>query len=426
MNWIFTLWKRTKLNQTKSLDFKMWLESETIISSAVESIQKYASKIVENVKSMRVELHQLKTNLIETYIVTDKWGNKSYLNQPAFTIDEVARHNKKKVFLTGVIILFILAEIVLYYLISEQLAGNFGPIGTISLAIVFALFVLLIYSKSLTFTYDFFEAKEKFANKKITISQYHKALFKLVGAIIMFILGSFFLLYAGLGRVQLIEGANSASMTDSIDNDLLKEVIEKGGKFVSIMAMLFTFGMAILLAFLKKDLLDASIKLKVYKAWKKNIERQENIVNQINTSRVSISNTVEVEIEISQQLGYDLMRIYGEVIDSKNKELYNEFKEEHLNSNFKVTTEIFNKYQDISMVDNKLLAYAIKNRVGILDIFRKFDDLTIKENSSTEELYKFLNSEIIGRKPEKTKNNMDLNNENELNNVDSQLNAILN
>src|SRR5690606_17145034 len=118
-----------------------------------------------------------------------------------------------------------------------------------------------------------------------------------------------------------------------------------GGKATAILAMLFTFAMAFLLAFLKKDNHDATIKLTAYKAWKKNVERQEAIVEKLNVLRASITNREEMEIEMAQQLGYDLMRIYKCEVDDSNRELYELYKKERSSFGQEINLEQFNKFK---------------------------------------------------------------------------------
>ncbi|MBK5208275.1 MAG: hypothetical protein JJE44_02075 [Flavobacteriaceae bacterium] len=426
MNWIFKHWKRNLLKKSRSLDFKLWLESDAIISSAVEKIQIFANGCIKEVKAMRVELHQLKANLKETYFLTDHWGNKSELKQPAFTKDEVARCKMNNWAIKIVIVLFILSEIVLYVLISGNLVGFLGLAGNIALSIVFALFLLLCYSKSLTFIIRIFEAREKYRKGLLSKSQLQRCYVELIGAIIMLILGTLFLFYAGLSRTYLIEGANSAVEEGLSNSAVMKEVIEKGGKATAMLAMIFTFAMAFLLAFLKKDHHDATVKLAAFNAWKKNVKRQEAIVEKLNVLRASITNKEEMEIEMAQQLGYDLMRIFKSEVDDSNRELYEMYKKERSSFGQEINLEQFNKYKDISMVDNRLLAFGIKNRIGIVNLYERYDDLFIKEQTSLDNLYlslperqtlngdKFDSSEI-GQKNQK---NVD--------NVQKQIDSILN
>ncbi|AFU68904.1 hypothetical protein P700755_002113 [Psychroflexus torquis ATCC 700755] len=392
MNWIFTMLKRNKLNQTKSLDFKMWLETETLISSAVENVQRFAGKLVVEARTMRTELDQLKTSLIESYIVTDSWGNKSYLAQPAFTNDEIAKSKRGNLSLKAVIVGFILSEIVLYLMISESLVGPFGTTGAAALSIVFAVFVLLTYSYGLDYSYKIIEARQKHKDNKITDFQLNQAKLELILGLVLIALSTVFLLFAGLGRMYIIEGTNTAFNLSNGQDTALNEVIEKGGHAVSIMAMIFTFSMAILLAMVKKTHKVASTKLSAYTKWKKNITRQESIMKFFADARASIENRIGVEIEYTHQLGLDLMRVYGEKIDEQNKELYTSFKAERATPGFKVDADIYSKYQDIAMVDNTLIAYAIKNRKGIIELLERFDDVSIKVNYSLKELYKDLDT----------------------------------
>lgn len=425
MNWIFKLWKRNLLKKSTTLDFKLWLESDAIISAAVEKIQIFADGCIKEVKAMRTELHQLKANLKDTYFLTDHWGNKTELQQPAFTNDEVARCKMNNWAIKIVIVLFVLSEIVLYVLISGNLVGFLGLAGNIALSIVFALFLLLCYSKSLTFIIRFFEAREKYRKNLLSKSQLQRCYVELIGAVIMLILGTLFLFYAGLSRTYLIEGANSAVEEGLSNSTAMKEVIEKGGKATAMLAMIFTFAMAFLLAFLKKDNHDATVKLAAYNAWKKNVKRQEAIIEKFNVLRASITNKEEMEIEMAQQLGYDLMRIYKSEVDESNRELYELYKTERSSFGREINLEKFNKYKDICMVDNRLLAFAIKNRIGIVNLYERYDDLIIKEQTSLDDLYlsipqrHTLNGNVIDP------SQMDAENRKKADNVQKQIDSIL-
>lgn len=422
MNWIFSLWKRTKLNQTKSLSFKMWLESETLLSSAVEDVQRFAGKLVVQARTMRSELDHLKTSLVESFIVTDSWGNKSYLAQPAFTDDEIARCKSGNLSLKVIITVFILSEIVLYLMISESLVGNFGLIGAVALSIVFALFVLLSYSYGLKFSYKIIEARQKHKENMITNYQLNQAKMEFILGMVMIALSTAFLLFAGFGRMYIIEGASTAFNLGSGQETALSEVIEKGGHAVSIMAMIFTFAMSILLAKVKKNQKDASTKLEAYRKWKKNINRQEVIIKFFADARTSIENKIDIEIEYAHQLGLDLMRIYGKEVDEKNNELYTDFRNERATPSFKVDGDIYRKYQDIAMVDNTLIAYAIHKRVGIIQLLERFDDVTVKVNYSLKDLY---NQIEIPKGETKKIEELDLNDTEDKEYIDEQIDTLM-
>lgn len=404
MNWIFTFLKAKRLRNTKSLNFKMWMETETIISSAVEEVKSFASKLTEKIKTLQVELHQKKVRIVETTTLTDPWGNKTSLIQPAFTKDEIERFEGRKRWLGIIIFFFVLSEIALYYMISEKLIGNLSTPGIIALSVVFAIFVLYAFNKSLTYYYIFNEARYKYAEKMITEAQYKKAFLNMIIVSIMLIIATIFLIYAGLGRIYLIEGASSAIDELTVNNNQLAEVIGKGNRAVSVMAMVFTLGMAILLAILKKDMFEAKQKYVAYKAWKKNIERQEKIVGEITGLKTKIKNKVDEEVEITHQLALDLMRIYGIEVDAANEELYEEFLKERSQSGFVITEDVFNKYQKICSVDNRLLSYAINQRIGILNMFKTIEDNSISLKTSVDELHLNIQepqiSEVLQRNPD--------------------------
>ena len=390
MNWILSLWKRNKLRQTKDLTFKMRMESETIVSSTIEDIQRFSHNLVEQARVKRAELIGLKTSLIETFFITDYWGNKTVLKQPAFTHGKIFLAKLNKFWLALLITVLIVAEFVLYVMISENLAGNFGMIGTIGISLVFAISVLLLFSFGTDYSFLFIEAKNKYKIGQINKEQYQKAVLKFGLGIFFILLGGAFLYFAGMARVYLIEGANTALNTGDNTNQDFVEAIKNGGHAVSMAALIFTFFMSFLLGMLKKVWKESAKKIAAYKQWKKNITTQKNIVKFFQKAHASIENKIELEIEISHQLGLDLMRVYTIEVDEDNSQLLQEFRTERATSGFTINDDVFRKYHDIAMVDNRLLSYAIKQRIGIDALLGRFNDVTVKESISLEESYKHL------------------------------------
>jgi hypothetical protein len=222
--------------------------------------------------------------------------------------------------------------------------------------------------------------------------------------------------------MYLIEGANTALNVGNQDDAALNEMLTKGGHAVSIMAMVFTFAMAILLAKVKKTHKDASTKLTAYRKWKKNIALQESITKFFVEARASIENRIGVEIEYTHQLGLDLMRVYGEKIDEQNKELYTSFKAERATPGFKVDADIYRKYQDIAMVDNTLIVFAIQNRKGIVQLLERFDDVSIKVDYSLKELYKDLDTP---KDESKNLDGLDTDETEEKQSIDNQIDTLM-
>lgn len=394
MNWFYRLWKRLQLLRTRDLNFKMELEGANTVSSTAQGINDQLAQALPGLRGLRVRLAQLKTRLVESLFTTDKWGNKEPVNQPLFTPDRVSKLRRLRIGRLVVVVLFVICEVALYYLISNSLVGGIEnedvrETAIWGLAIAFALFVLFAYSFSLDTLFDFIDARELHAQQRITRRAYQAAVTKLIWGGALFILAFGFLLWAGWARIALIENATAAA-NNTITDPGLRAALEEGSRSTGIMALLFTFGMAILLGFLKRSLDKVKGEWAAYKAWQANTSEQERIAQRIEKIKAGLLGYLNTKLEVGVQLTHDLQRIYGEQVDPSRVALFKEFETERAKTGFTLTLDILNRFRPVLAADDQLFTAAVLEKISYKKLREALDDETITVTTSLEELYAHL------------------------------------
>lgn len=387
MNWFLALWKRMQLLRTRELSFKMEMETENIVSSTALDINTHIARVLPKLRSMRVRLAQLKTRLAEAFFVTDQWGNKTPLVQPAFTADQVSRLRSKSWALALVIVLFVAGEIGLYYLISENLLGGLTgtvrEVGVWGLSLAFALFVLFGLAYGLDAVFNFIDARELKAEGRIPGRAFRSAQVQLALGVLVALLGMGLLTYAGSARIHLIEGS---AMVDT-GNALLNEKLSLGLASAGRMALVFTYAMAVLLALLKHSLHKAKHELAAYKAWKANTTEQERLVKQIGEVESGIMGVIQKELEVGVQLCHDIQRTYGQQYDPTHEDLYRAYMQERAKDGFTVTKDVLNKYRPLIVADEQLFTGAVLEKASLQALQGAAVNETMPASSSLETLY---------------------------------------
>lgn len=394
MNWFYRLWKRIQLLRTRDLAHKMELEGANTVSSTAQGINDQFADALPGLRGLRVRLAQLKTRLVESLFATDQWGNKEPLNQPLFTPDRVSSLRRQRLGYLVVVVVFVICEVALYYLISNSLVGGIDDevvreVAIWGVAVVFAFFVLFAYSFSLTTLFDFIDARELHARQRITRRAYQAAITKLIWGAALFAFSVGFLLYAGWARIALIENATAAA-NKTVNDAGLRAALEEGSRSTGIMALLFTFGMAILLGFMKRSLDKVKGEWAAYKAWQANTTEQERIAQRIAKILAGLLGYLNTKLEVGVQLTHDLQRIYGQQVDPSRVDLFKEFETERAKPGFKVTLDILNQFRPVLAADDQLFTAAVLEKLSLKELREALDDETITVTTSLEELYTHL------------------------------------
>lgn len=388
MNWFLAIWKNLRLRRTKDLLFKMSMETENLISACALAIIGYMGKYAAKLRDLELRLAQLKTRLLESLFTTDHWGLKTPLHQPAFTADQVARLKATKRWMALVVGLFIAGEVFLYYLISNNLVPikdkDLKLVGVLALSLVFALLVLYGFAFSLKTLFTYIEAREKQAQQLIKRRDLQAAFVDLCGGVLVFITVFGFLTYAGISRIHLIEGMAS---TASTGNAAMDRSMALGNEAAGVMALIFTYCMAIVLGFIKRDLRKSKDAFAAFKAWSRNLAEQERIVRTIARIKAGIQAYISEQKEVYVQLVHDLMRVYGEEFDAANKQLVTDYENERAQPVFEVTSDTLNKYRRIICVDEQLFTAAVDAKAGLRDLRNVVDDATAPVKTSLDRLY---------------------------------------
>lgn len=397
MNWFLAIWKNLRLRRTKDLLFKMSMETENLISACALAIIGYMGKHAAKLRELELRLAQLKVRLLETFFTTDHWGLKTPLHQPAFTADQVARIRATKRWMALVVALFVVGEVYLYYIISNNLVGIdpkehpiLKEVSVTALALVFALLVLYGFAFALDTLFTFIEAREKYGLRQIKRRDLHAAIANLCGGALVCIMVFAFLTYAGISRVHLIEGTAAKATTG---DPALDNALALGNQATGYMALVFTYCMALLLGFIKRGIHKSKDAYAAFKAWSRNLAEQERIVRTIARIKADIQAYISEQKEVYVQLVHDLMRVYGEEFDAANKQLVTDYENDRAQPDFKVTADTLNKYRRIICVDEQLFTAAVDAKAGLQDLRTVVDDATAPVKTSLDSLYQGLDTQ---------------------------------
>lgn len=389
MYWIFNMWKHMQLRRYAQHPAKVEREGENIISATALGVNNEIAAALPGLRGLRIRLSQLRTRIAESLFNTDQWGNKEPLVQPAFTPDRVSKLRRQRIGLLLVVLGFVMGEVGLYFLISENLIGGLKglahDIAVWGLALVFALFVLFAFAFALDKLFDFIDARELFGLRRIPKRAYQKALTDLVWGAVLFTIAFGFLTYAGIARINLIEKAAAAANTSLTPE--LRAVVEQGGRAAGIMALLFTYGMAILLGVLKRALQKAKSEWAAYKAWQANTTEQERIVKRIGEIVARVLGELPTELEKGVQLMHEMQRIYGIQVDASREELYRAYEEERAKPGFTVTRDVLNRFRPVVATDEQLFTAAVMEKLSLKALREALDDESLPAVTSLDALY---------------------------------------
>jgi len=409
MNWFLALWKRMQLLRTRDLSFKMEMETENIVSSTATDVNAFMAKQLPTLRGMRTRLAQLRTRLVETFHITDPWGNKEALQQPAFTADQVATLRSQRLGLLAVVLGFIIGEVALYYIISEKLVGDMpgAEVAALLLSLGFALTVLFAFATFLRVLFTWIDARELRKEERIPGRAYRKAVTDLVFASVVAVLCLGFLGYAGLARMDLIEGMGQHTQKMKQNNweedellamadapapvaapmTSLLEDVARGNHNSGLMAFVWTFLMALLLGKLKRDLYLSKRQWAAYKAWQANLREQEGLVREIGKAEARIRAKLNEELECGVQLVHDIQRVYGQQFDPAHTALHKQYVAERSEPGFTVTRDVLNRYRPLIALDEQLFTAAVLEKASLCDLLKACVDETAPAASSLDTLY---------------------------------------
>lgn len=364
--WTFKQWFKNKLFGIKDLDFKVKNRAELLrIECVAEILQKLKSRVrkIERI-GLKLKVKDIKHRVQRFY--RDQYGNEVELNEPLFTQNEIETIKKVNRNYLLVISLFIIAETALYYLTAQL----FVPADMIILKLLVALFFGLIFMYCLDlglekhFEYkDALESFEKGNINKTTLKKFRdKKYFGYFLIVITFVA----IIAAGIIRSLYLEQFDTTGLSES---EIARQKLVN--QFASVLTITATLATALLMAYVKQQRVEISVKHRMYKNWRKNNKERNEYLEELTQLISELKTKVYESVNKYWNLILELALIYKSDYDKKNEDLYKEYQQLKANNNLTINEKTYQKFKDIQSVDKQLFEYGIYNDTNLRDILIK-------------------------------------------------------
>ncbi len=367
-----------------NLPFKMRNITQSNQQECRESIKEEFENITRKLPALKVrlKLKDFKTGMHDNY--KDIFGNLQKVSHPIFTQDEIAGFSQNLRAYIVVLIFMILFESILYSLMAGLFISKQHINELEGIQYIFGFSFALIFVVALHFAfkniYEFFEAKHLIEINSYDIKLLKPFYIKLFFAILILIIFIITNIYTGYIRAIILEpgATSSSSYLDKIREPLL------------VFSIAITFIVAIVMAYLEKEITNKSIKFKVFNNWNHTQKQRKEYNTQVKDMLKKCNEKKELLIEKYWGVTLDSQRVFEIEVDEDKKELYQKLENEISNNTISLNNLTDNEYQKyIHVADTKLelFRYSIDSDKAIIstiqDINKVVVDIEKFENKSS-------------------------------------------
>ena len=322
-----------------NLPFKMRNITQSNQQECRESIKEEFENITRKLPALKVrlKLKDFKTGMHDNY--KDIFGNLQKVSHPIFTQDEIAGFSQNLRAYIVVLIFMILFESILYSLMAGLFISKQHINELEGIQYIFGFSFALIFVVALHFAfkniYEFFEAKHLIEINSYDIKLLKPFYIKLFFAILILIIFIITNIYTGYIRAIILEpgATSSSSYLDKIREPLL------------VFSIAITFIVAIVMAYLEKEITNKSIKFKVFNNWNHTQKQRKEYNTQVKDMLKKCNEKKELLIEKYWGVTLDSQRVFEIEVDEDKKELYQKLENEISNNTISLNNLTDNEYQ---------------------------------------------------------------------------------
>lgn len=361
---IFNFFTFIRLLLMKKHANKMRVRTSVLYSACVSKINSdyegYKRKFGFHKEKLIVKYKKLRTIMSDR----DEYG-KIFVKESIYTQKELEHLKGIYRMYWFILILFIGAEMGLYYLTSEVILMNANVILKLLVSLLLAFIGIFLFNQFFERHFDYVYAKANKEKLNLTDADIStKRLMAIVGYVLG-ILALGLIILAALVRILYIENIDTTGMTEQEIN-----FANKLNLIIALLMLVVTVAIAIGLALFKKANHDNIIEYKNSKSYFKTLRRTNTLRNSFKGIMQSIEESYKHTVEECWQLFKDLETIWGIDVDDSNSELYKELKNEKYNGTFIIDLKNFNKYKDILNADKDLFEFGIFKDTHIMEIIK--------------------------------------------------------
>jgi len=365
------------------LPFKVCNYTQSNLQECRQSIKEEFAGITSKLPAIKVwiDSESEKSKMHDTY--RDIFGGTHKVTQPIFTQDEAAKFTRSRTIYRTLLIVLVFFESILCSLMAPLLIRrqSFNDYPGIEYLFGFAcaiLFVAILHF-ALSKMQEFVEAKHLVDNdrtyKKTKITKFY---IKLLLSIIVFIVFSGADFYIGYLKIIVLERGELSS------NFFLNKI--HGLRLIFLIAI--TFLIALVMAFLKKEMSGKSLKYTVFLDWLKQQKERKKYNAQVRKMLKKCNEKRELLLEKYWGMLLHFQRVFNVLVDDDKKELYTELEQDILQKKvdlYNLENYAYQKYSDIAGARFELFKYGVESDSAIkkiiADLNNVLDDLDSNDNT---------------------------------------------
>ncbi|GAB3507405.1 hypothetical protein [Emticicia fontis] len=359
--------------------------TESFQEECREAIKESFSAITAKLPAIwvRVKLKDAKQKMHDHYL--DIFGRPAPMKQPLFTQNEIVKYQQHKLAYAGALVLMLLFETFLYSMIKKILLSKdmLAQYPGIEFAVGFffaSIFVAMLHF-AFKYLWAYFEAKTIVETEQLDSLQlkHFRRNYQLAIILIsIFILSN---LATGYLRAIFLE-PHSKNASESAN------LVHIAFLLFSIM---ITFGVAVVMAILEKEIGEKSEKIKVFNNWKRQQKERKKYNSQIKAMLKKCLDRKDLLIENYWSVIKDLQRVFETEVDQDRAALYAELEERIANGELNLqhlNEPTYQKYLAVAATRHELFEYGIQMDKGLqdtlLDLQVKVADIEAFEQKNTE------------------------------------------
>jgi|GEM_PF-4548206 len=347
-----------------------WL---TILFNSGESRKAY-----ENIERLRAE-----SNRLDAYLTTrDHNGVESEVALPILTPEESIRMNKGKrmhlflLILLSLIDTFLFSLIAVYFMPPESGYGSKLIFGAVA-----ALSIILCWEGGFWGILTYIKDKHMFKTGQINIA---KSYLILIMGVLLLCAAIMLSISIGLVRMHVLEVVDTSTIDPSSKG--LSNNMKEAGTWASVASMIFAFLTGILLGFSRIMTDTFGVRGAMFDKYNNSNSKISKLRNGTESFNTQAKNDVKDYIERNWKMVLYVRSKLRRDFDEEDKDLALEFKEVRKTKNLEYNDDLYNHFQDVQCMDERLFKFGIINSEAYINGHEKLNTMMEEYKIITQDL----------------------------------------
>jgi hypothetical protein len=346
------------------LSFKIRNLTESFQEECREAIKSRFAVITTKLPAIwvRIKLKDAKQKMHDHFV--DILGRSIPVKQPVFTANEVARFTQNRLAYVAALIVMLLFETFLYSMIKKILLSKdtleLYPGIEFVVGFFFALIFVAMLHFAFKFMWEYYDAKHLIEAEELDIKLLKPFRRGFTIAIMMMVIFVIANSATGYLRATFLE-------PHSKNPDVAAEAVHIAFLLFSI---LITFGVALVMALLEKQLEEKGEKIKVFKNWKRQQKERKKYNSQVKDMLKKCLDIRDIRIEEYWGIMKDLQRVFEMEVDADKEQLHHQLNDKIANNEIdlqQLDEATYQQYLHVAAVRHELFEYGIMSDKGLAD-----------------------------------------------------------